>query len=426
MAYKAYVFQLKQSMVFPHPNADKLVLVKVYDTQCIVSKDIAGQVDQWFVFFPEGGQLSLEYARQNKLLKTEGGYMDATKRNIRTIRLRGEISEGLIMPLDTLAPYFNIAGLDEGNEVGEPICHKYVPRSQAKPRSIVRAKQQKQKKETHNLSYVFAEHADTAQLKFNLHAFKEDDIITISEKLEGTSGRSAYLPVYKTNWLRRLFRIKPRTEYHYFCGSRRVEVEGAKAGYYGDNTFRLNVHNQIKPHLTPGLEVFYEIVGWPAEGANPLMGVVDTTCLHDKQFTQTYGKQMVFDYGCEEGTCDFYIYRIAQFDADGNVVKEYTTDEVLEWCALYGFKSVPILLRGKLGEHPQEEITNLANFYCDGKSTVAGAANWREGCVIRRETELNKWQAFKHKNDYYKIMKGLYVEQLANTEGIAQDVLEEL
>jgi tRNA-binding EMAP/Myf-like protein len=422
MAYNAYVFQLKQDMIHPHPNADKLVLVKVYDTQCIVSKDMATQIDQWFVFFPEGGQLSLEYAAANHLLRPEG-FLEPQKRNVKTIRLRGEISEGLIMPLGTLAPYFNIAGLGEGDAVGEPVCHKYIPHTQAKPQATLQQKPKK-KKEDKNTQYVFPQHIDTAQLKFNLPIFKEGDTIMISEKLEGTSGRSGYLPVYKTNWLRRFLRLEPRIEYRYFCGSRRVEVVGADSGFYGDNAFRLDIHKQLQPYLTPGLEVFYEVVGWPAAGAAPLMGTVDTTCLHDKQFTQTYGERMVFDYGCEEGTYDFYIYRIAQFDVDGRVVKEYSTDEVREWAALYGFKTVPVLWRGKLGDKPQEEIVELANFYCDGESTLGH--HLREGCIVRRETEPNKWQAFKHKNDYYKIMKGLYVEKLANTEGIAQDILEEL
>jgi hypothetical protein len=66
--------------------------------------------DQVGVYFPTDGQLSMEFCEQNGLLavyvdgvNVSGGYMDAEKRNVKTIKLRGEKSDGLFLPLTCLA-----------------------------------------------------------------------------------------------------------------------------------------------------------------------------------------------------------------------------------------------------------------------------------------------------------------------------------
>lgn len=62
------------------------------------------------IYFPTDGQLSMQYCDHNNLVRKKdengnniGGYMDPAKRNVTTIRLRGEKSDGLFMPLESLA-----------------------------------------------------------------------------------------------------------------------------------------------------------------------------------------------------------------------------------------------------------------------------------------------------------------------------------
>lgn len=261
-------------------------------------------------------------------------------------------------------------------------------------------------------------------MKYNLNSFKSGDLITITEKLEGTSHRSALLPVKKTNFFRRLFGIPEKVVYKDYCGSRRVIINqnNSETGYYGDNNFRLDIHKRLLPHLTPNLEVFGEIVGWPGEGKPPLMGEVDTKCLGDKNFTKNYGEKMVFHYGCKNGEYDFYIYRICELDEDGEVKIEYSTDQIISWCELHGFKYVPVLYRGFLKE--AEDILKLGETYCDGESTLAH--HWREGCVIRRDNNARKFDVYKNKNFNYKVMKGIFVEQLSGKDIADNDILEEM
>lgn len=427
--YNAYVTRIKN--LRKHPNADRLQLGECFGNTVCVSLDYVD--NQLGLYLPCDGQLSVEFAEVNNLLRKKddagnncGGYMDPSKRNVTAIRLRGEKSDGLFLPLTCLETFGDVSTLKEGDVIntfnGHEICCKYIPRRNHRQGHVSDGNRTRKKKV--DVGVVFPQHIDSPQLKYNLNSFKTGDLITITEKLEGTSHRSALLPVKKTNFFKRLFGIPEKVVYKDYCGSRRVIIEqdNSKSGYYGDNNFRLNIHKKLLPHLTPNLEVFGEIVGWPGEGKPPLMGEVDTKCLGDKNFTKTYGEKMIFHYGCKNGEYDFYIYRICELDEDGEVKIEYSTDQIISWCELHGFKYVPVLYRGFLKE--AEDILYLGEKYCDGESTLAH--HWREGCVIRRDNNARKFDVYKNKNFNYKMMKGVFVEQLSEEDVADNDILEEM
>ena len=68
------------------------------------------------------------------------------------------------------------------------------------------------------------------------------------------------------------------------------------------------------------------------------------------------------------------------------------------------------------------ELEELATTYNDGESTLG--PHWREGCVIRVENSF-KFEVYKSKNNNYRIMKGMAVDNL-DTTGLSQDILEEM
>lgn len=427
--YNAYITRIKN--LRKHPNADRLQLGECFGNTVCVSLDYVD--NQLGVYFPCDGQLSIEFAEANNLLRKKdeegnniGGYMDPDKRNVTAIRLRGEKSDGLFLPMACLETFGDVSTLKEGDIINtfnsHEVCCKYIPRRNHRLGHVSDGNRTRKKKV--DVEVVFPQHIDSPQLKYNLNSFKSGDLITITEKLEGTSHRSALLPVKKTNFFKRLFGIPEKVVYKDYCGSRRVIIEqdNSKSGYYGDNNFRLNIHKRLLPHLTPNLEVFGEIVGWPGEGRAPLMGEVSTKCLNDKNFTKTYGEKMIFHYGCKNGEYDFYIYRICELYEDGEVKIEYSTDQIISWCELHGFKYVPVLYRGFLKE--AEDILYLGEKYCDGESILAH--HWREGCVIRRDNNARKFDVYKNKNFNYKVMKGMFVEQLSGENITDNDILEEM
>jgi hypothetical protein len=137
MSYYAIVTQLKD--VRPHPNADRLQLATVFgNTICV---DLTYTEGQLGVYFPTGGQVSVAFAETNNLLRKKdaegnniGGYMDPDKRNVTAIKLRGEKSDGLFLPLTCLETFGDITNLKPGDRIdlfnGTEICTKYIPKTQ--------------------------------------------------------------------------------------------------------------------------------------------------------------------------------------------------------------------------------------------------------------------------------------------------------
>ena len=112
--YSAYVTTIKN--LRKHPNADRLQLGECFgNTVCVSMEYTDGQIG---VYFPTDGQFSVEFADTNNLLRKKdadgnniGGYMDPDKRNVTSIKLRGEKSDGLFLPLVCLEPFGDISSL---------------------------------------------------------------------------------------------------------------------------------------------------------------------------------------------------------------------------------------------------------------------------------------------------------------------------
>lgn len=446
--YNAYVTKLKN--VRPHSNADRILLADCFgNTICVGLNAKNGDIG---VYFPTDGQLSVEYAEKNNLVRKKdengkniGGYLDPDKRNITAIRLRGEKSDGLFMPLESLEyTGVDISTLTEGTVInvvnGHEICCKYIPRQKTHSNNGG-GKVNKTRKKKVAVAPLFAEHADTEQLAYNLNAFKKGDLVEITLKMHGTSGRTGYLPKitgYKRTLLDRLFRREgtPIYDWGYVTGTRRVVLEDYDGGFYGDNSFREPHAAFFEGKLQKGETVYYEIVGFTNTGA-PIMGTVDNKKTQDKEFIKKYGKTTTFSYGCapsdeEKPQSACYVYRMTMTNEDGYVV-EYSPDYMRYRCEQMGANCVPVLWKGYIPEtqfvdkiivkeepfgaptelavsqevevNAGEWIQSLAEQYYDGTDPV-GLTHVREGVVVRI-VNRPKFAAFKHKNWNFKFLEGI-------------------
>lgn len=99
--------------------------------------------------------------------------MDPTKRNVKAIRLRGEKSDGLFLPLTCLEKFGDIKKLRVGDTItvfnGHEICRKFVPATEH-PAQAQGGNRTRKKKTPY--APLFVEHADTEQLAYNLNAFR--------------------------------------------------------------------------------------------------------------------------------------------------------------------------------------------------------------------------------------------------------------
>ena len=431
MSYYGYVTKIKN--ISKHPNADKLQIVKLFNTQSIV--DLTYHEDQKIIYFPEGGTLNKEFAKKCNLIRIKnedgtysGGYLDPNKIRITTVKLRGEVSDGLILPIETLSDYVDVNTLNEGDKIdilgGILICQKYIPKTTNKIKGeyTEQKKQKKIKKETINYPY-FLEHEDTKQLMYNINAFHEGDICTISLKLHGTSDRiSNTIKVIKKypNKFLKIFgkKIKEKREWKIMSGTRRVILkESTIDGWYGTNEFRKKYEEQIAKNLPKGMTIYGEIVGWINENT-PIMGRCSNKKL-GQDFINKYGPETIFDYGCEVGESDFYTYRITVTNEDGYNVELNTPQAQIESEKL-GLKFVPVFETFTFTT--VEDLLERVNKYVDGKDLIGN--HIREGIVIRIENR-DKFTAFKVKNDNFKILSGIISENM-NTENMTDDMIDEM
>lgn len=448
--YKAYITELKN--VRKHPNADRLQLGDCFGNTVCVSLDFfEGQIG---VYFPTDGQLSEEFCEQHNLVRKKddagnniGGYMDPSKRNVTAIRLRGEKSDGLFMPLSCLEytgvdlSTMTVGTVIDGVVNGHDICCKYIPRRNVRRSNVSNGN--KTRKHKVPIAPLFAEHVDTEQLAYNLGAFKEGDEIEITLKMHGTSQRTGYLPVlkgYRRSIIDRILRREgtPIYDYGYVSGTRRTVLENYEGGYYGDNSFREQHSKIFEGKLWKGETVYYEVVGFTDTGA-PIMASANNKKMNDKEFIKQYGETTVFSYGCDpEGDNDghyddivwvepqskLYVYRMTMTNPDGEVV-EYTPDFMRYRCEQIGVKCVPLLAKGTIdckgihihspkgdlydfvheGECIGDTVKVIAEKYYDGPDPI-GKTHIREGVVVRI-VNRPKFCAYKHKNFAFKVLEGL-------------------
>ena len=448
MSYTGFVCQIKN--LRDHPNGDNLYLGECFGNTVAVSRN-GYTSDMTGVYFPTDGQLSTEFCQNNNLLRLRdenghsipgGGYMDPDKRNVTAIKLRGEKSDGLFLPLTCLDYCFEdgaVAHLKIGDTIdvvnGHEICTKYIPRSSKRVGHPTNGNRTRKRRVP--IAPLFVEHADTEQLAYNLGAFRSGDEVEITLKMHGTSQRTGYLPVlsgfHRTIW-DKLFRRegKPIYTYDLITGTRRTIINGEDGGFYGSNAFRMPHAELFRGKLWKGETVYYEVVGFTDTGT-PIMAECDNKKLNDKDFVKQYGKTTTFSYGCHpngwnggrnEPQSDIYVYRMTMTNEDGNVV-EYTPDFMRYRCEQMGVKTVPVMWKGIIPEVTEhiigkdadnnivcaelcsagEWIKDIAEQYYDGPDPV-GKTHIREGVVIRI---LNrpKFCAYKHKNWAFKALEGI-------------------
>lgn len=408
--YCGYVTKLKN--VRKHPNADRLVLADVFDSTVVVGAN--SQDGDVIIYFPCDGQLSKDYCDYNNLVRKKdengnniGGFLDPDKRNVKAIKLRGERSDGLVMPLNSL-DYINKDLKDMlvvGDQItvldGKEVCRKYIPRCKKPRTSNGQTKKQKRKV---NEFPLFEEHRDTEQLDYNIASFKPGDLVNLTLKMHGTSGRTAFLPSAGKNKIEHfIFKLFPR--YRYVTGTRRVVLEEfGEGGFYGDNAFRAKYHQLLKGRLKKGETVYYEIVGY-VDKNTPIMGVAKNSKMNDKDFVKKYGDETTFSYGCQPGQSEIYVYRMTYTSPDGNVI-EYPWSLVKRRCEEMGINHVMDLDR--FIYTTEEDLYERVNKWLDIDDPI-GKTHINEGVVARLE-DKPIFTAFKKKSFAFKVLEGLIKE----------------
>ena len=433
-------YVVKINSLRPHSNADRLQIATIFDSNVIVSLDT--HLDDIGVYFPSDIQLSEEFCKVNDLVRRKdengnpaGGYLDPNMRNIRPLKLRGEKSDGLYLPITCMMEFCPISDLKVGDTIGvvngHEICKKYIPH-----RTKVYHYTEKVRKQKVNFAPTFFEHCDTAQLAYNLEAFRAGDVVELTLKMHGTSGRTGYLPLLhpRTLWDKILRRT--RKEYGYVSGTRRVVLdEEHTGGFYEDNTFRHYMAAKFENKLHRGETAYYEIVGFQGPNGAPIMSSVKNSKISDKAFTKQYGEETVFSYDCdatngyedEHPCCELYVYRMTMVNDDGDVV-DYSPAQIRYRCEQMGVKVVPqfeVFVIPQDEPHPGEYVVRKVEEYYDGPDPI-GKTHVREG-VVARILNRNNFAVYKMKNWNFKCLEGIVKDEAAepDMEEAQEELVEE-
>ena len=415
MSYNAYITRIKN--LRKHINADRLHVGECFGNFVIVGMDT--QDNELGVYFPTDGRLGMEFCEENNLLRKKdengnqiGGYLEPEKRHVSTIKLRGEQSDGLFMPLSSLEKFCDTLSLKEGDMVttlnGILICEKYIPKSNK--RNTQGSSKQKNKKIETETYPLFMKHIDTSQLAYNLGQFKEGDLCSITLKMHGTSQRTSYTIKEKKKilpyWIYKALeyikiKLPVKKSWEYITGTRRVVLKDFDGGFYGSNAFRKQWHDFFIGKLQKGETVYYEVVGYTESGST-IMPECSNKKTKDKEFIKKYGDTTKFTYGCGVGQSEIYVYRITMTNEDGYVV-EYPSHLVKLRCEQMGVKSCPEL--DKFIFTSQDDLMHRVNIHADDIDPI-GKTHIREGIVVRIDGK-EKFTAYKHKNFHFKVLEGI-------------------
>jgi hypothetical protein len=415
MSYSAVVAKLQN--VRKHPTADRLQLALVRGYQIVVGLD--DKEGTLGIFFPCDGQLDHNFCLQNDLYprvtedgKKAGGFIDPKHRRVRSQKFRQEKSEGFWLPLKHFEytkgwdPQFPPAEGFEFTELnGQPICNKYMTKATQE------AAAKNRKKGARRETIMFLAHIETEQFRKHIGDIKGSTTLIFTEKLHGTSQRYGHvLHDDPLPWWKRLLskfgcNFEPTQSWQHIIGTRNVIV--------GDTCpqepFREQVVAKIKGQLRKGETLYFEVVGWM--GANTIMPIQDASKMQDKEVAKKYGPQMVYSYGCPEGTCELFVYRITHTNLDGHAV-ELPWIQVKARCKELGIKHVPELCPTEFMHTfdavyetlVQERVASLV----DGASTL-DPKHVREGVCIRSEQDSGLI-VLKEKSFIFKVLEGITKE----------------
>jgi len=322
--YACTVVEIKN--LFPIEGADRILRTNVLGNNVIVSKDAA--VGDIMLYFVSGTRLNADFCKWNNLLTdkeqnldtTKTGYISHKQFRVKAIKLKGVISDGILLPLDTHSELLKVG--DTFTDIGNiSICEKYV--SPIARNSNPGGHKPAVNKFNRLIDNQFYLHNNTDNLRRNMHKINPSDIIGIHYKKHGTSAVFANIPTKRVlSWWEKILVIIgikiDNIVYDIIYSSRTVIKNksinlNSNLGFYGEDIWKV-VADEIGDLIPKNWTLYGEIVGYTPSGS---------------------AVQKEYDYGCEAGKHKFYVYKVSIVNADGKVI--YLTDkQIEEYCESVG------------------------------------------------------------------------------------------
>lgn len=345
---------VKIGTIFDIEGADRVKRTVIQGNEIVVSNTV--KEGDLMLYFVSGTQLNAEYCKTNNLFdkseenedKEVRGFISFKQRRIKALKLRGIVSNGMLMPLNSLNRFCDASKLKMGDEFttieGTEICQKYIVKPQTASSGTGEKKQPKVKLKNLLLENQFKFHTDTAHFAKNIHKFDDESEVIITRKLHGSSMiLSNVLVSKKLNLKERVAKFfglpVVDSEYGIIWSSGKPKSQlpkgitspsnkwttGNKSFYTADIWQR--AYQEIGHSLEKGITLYGEIIGEGIQGAN-------------YTYNQEYG---------------IYIYRITTTSVEGHTT-EFSWEQLKNYCTKYGLNYVQEYFSGKVKDLYSDDL----------------------------------------------------------------------
>lgn len=350
---------VKINSISPIEGADRIVLATVKGWNCIIQKD-SYNVGDLVTFIPPDSILPQELIEKHNLTYMKNGD------RIRSVKLKGVISQGLILPLP-------IGKFREGDDLSKVMnITKWQP---PEPKYSIGSSNQVSKKK---LNPLFDKYTDIENIKNYNNIFNEDDVIVITEKIHGANARYANLEIPNGQGLKLIEKISNwyqkyilKQTHQFVYGSHNVQITSLsnRKSFYGEDVWgSLGKRYDLVNKIPKDYIIYGEVAG---------EGIQDLT------------------YGLKER--ELFVFDVKK---NGRYLSWH---EVVSFCEVLGLKTVPELYVGNWYDGILED-------YTQGKSIIC-STQMREGITIKMFNEGN------HPKIGRKILKSVSTEYLLRKNG---------
>ena len=328
--------------ILVHPGADRLEIAQIKGWQCIVGKD-AHKKGDYVVYIPIDSLLPEEVER--KLFSNSK--VKLSNHRVKTIKLRGAISQGMVASFSQLEIKPRTLGTDLAKELG---IVKYEPTERLTTKGGRRATRK-------NSNPNFHKYTEIENYKNYPNGFVEGEPVIVTEKIHGTNFRAGYVKAVTDTWwkkIKKFFNKLP--EYEFVFGSHNVQLTNGNP--IGGEVACNNVYEKavekykLKEILMPGVVIYAEIYG--------------------------DGIQSNYNYGCGHNEFGMVVF-------DVMLTGVYQDPLILEgYCEALQLPLPPVLYRGPFDYEKIKAFTIGASVLCPTQKI-------REGVVIKPEKDTTTY-----------------------------------
>lgn len=361
---KLIVEACKIEKVENHPNADRLDIVTVKGWNCIVGRN-QYKVGDIVIYCPPDSVIPDDIIDKHNLeyLKKNG--------RVGTVKLRGYISQGLILDIPEEFNRYAKVGMDFANMLK---ITKYEPPEPSFQQTAGKTTPKKN-------NPLFDRYTEIENIKNYNGVFQDGDQVVITEKIHGTNFRAGILPVApgygligKIKYLIQKYVLRQADEFVY--GSHNVQrgsFARRKCFYKTDVYAEISKRYRLSEIIPEDTIIYGEIYG--------------------------AGIQKGYTYGFVDGVSGNIDVVFFDVKVKGKYL-DYA--EFVSFCKDRKLPMVPCLYMGAYSEAIRKQHT-------EGKSVLSDSQKIREGCVVKSLKEENTPRVgrkiLKSINDEYLLIK---------------------